>query len=208
MPNCRAGISKPCGRACIPLIKNCRKDAAVPACNTCTTSVPKKPRKEPICTEGRSYKCGKACIAVTRPCRKTNTPAPKPATAGRGLDQWWSELPQAATTHVRNRYGDWVPEGDAALVASGLKPQVASGSNPQATSYFAPNVKDYRGSDAGTTCPFCKEVMPVGYWYHIQSGCRILNPNPVPNRWNKGNRMFRQTGNRVIRQTGPDTFVI
>lgn len=113
MPNCKPERSKPCGRACIPLTKICRKTTVVPG--TTSNCVPKirKPRKEPTCTEGRSYKCGKACVAVTRPCKKSNTPAPvtplPPEGANDRLAAMWRGL-EPSNVRVRTRQGDWVPE--------------------------------------------------------------------------------------------------
>lgn len=67
MPNCRAGISKPCGRACIGITRTCRKDQPV------VYGPPRAPRPLPVCNAARSKPCGRACIGLARTCR-TNQP--------------------------------------------------------------------------------------------------------------------------------------
>jgi len=65
MANCCRG--KPCGKACIPMERTCRKD------NPNTTRRRKAPGArggEKKCNAGISKKCGKACISVRRACKK------------------------------------------------------------------------------------------------------------------------------------------
>ena len=72
MVNCNKG--KPCGRACIPQVRTCRKDAAPgQAARAPRAADVAGQRKEPTCREGLTRKCGRACISVTRNCRIDGT---------------------------------------------------------------------------------------------------------------------------------------
>lgn len=89
-PVCRPGISRQCGKACIPVYRNCRIDGtpgsggqhsysrpqptySMP--QQYTHSHPMPPmngyyRKKPVCKTGKE--CGNACIPMANNCTKTN----------------------------------------------------------------------------------------------------------------------------------------
>lgn len=64
LPTCKEGKSKKCGRACIPILRNCKADGTKDRVRG-----PRKPRREPVCTPGVSRKCGKTCASVRRRCK-------------------------------------------------------------------------------------------------------------------------------------------
>jgi hypothetical protein len=64
-PKCKTGVSRKCGKACVSVKKNCRKDGRV------TRTPGTKP--DPKCTKGVTRKCGKACVSVRRNCKIDGT---------------------------------------------------------------------------------------------------------------------------------------
>ena len=57
--NCRPGVSRQCGNACVPLTKACRKTGETP--------IPRTVR--PVCNPERSQECGMSCISKDKICR-------------------------------------------------------------------------------------------------------------------------------------------
>lgn len=195
MPNCNPEKSKPCGNACIRLTHTCRKD------NPRVPGVRRVRVGPPVCREGVSRPCGNACISIHRNCRKDGTTGVPKQTVNNDSRFRVDKQLLAEATRMQLEINKMPPgaarsrrqlECDRLKLRAGIP---VRGINLRAG--FAPIRPDdipsnpfaantYTGVDAGRKCPFCKEVMPAGYWNHIQQGCSILNPNPQSNRWNTG----------------------
>ena len=90
-PTCTRGISKRCGKVCIPIAHTCHH---------------KRVTKPPTCKKGLSRKCGKICISMTRNCKKDGTQGVK---IPKKMDNKWSALAIKASL-LANR----VPVGSSA----------------------------------------------------------------------------------------------
>lgn len=89
MPDCKEGVSRPCGKACVSIKKRCKKTPDKypldgtqdnPICLDGAGDKSKKRKKVPTCKEGISRRCGKACVSIKKACKKNPDQYPLPET--------------------------------------------------------------------------------------------------------------------------------
>lgn len=72
LPTCNRERSRPCGRACISLLRNCRSDPGYVAKRKKASCGVKKKRvwRPPNCTPGITRRCGKVCRGLDKVCKQ------------------------------------------------------------------------------------------------------------------------------------------